>query len=117
MKLRTVCSAISYVVALTVALPGQAGTTPADVSGAEPLNVPTTVAAETLVAKVKRSSNRSDFQTKSPLLHIEELAANRLNDDTARSEGYDANYIANFQESLTRKLAHELELRINGAKW
>lgn len=117
MKLRTVCSAISYVVALTFALPGLAGTTPADVSGAEPLNVPKNVAAETLVSKVKHSSDRSDFETKSPLLHIEELAANRLNNHTAGSEGYDANYIANFQESLTRKLAHELELRINDTNW
>lgn len=110
MKISTVCSAISYVVALTIFLPGFAVAAPADVSGAESLSNQQTTANTT--------QGRDVVETKSPQLHIEELAAKRLDGAEARkSADYNANYLANYQELLSSKLARELEHRISAKNW
>ena len=110
MSKRTVCSAISYVVALTIALPGLAAATPADVSGAN------------LVEAQRFALHRDSGQNFStgPMLHIEELNARRLSEVTEQSlvkTGYDEKYLADFQESLTRKLSRELENRVQSTPW
>lgn len=109
MTIRTVCSAISYVVALTIALPGLAATTPADVSGAKPLN------QQLAMNTVHKASNLSALAG-STAINIEKVDTRSLdNADYREPTAYDGNYLANFQEALTRKLSLELEERISGS--
>ena len=108
---RTVCSAFSYVVALTIALPGLAAATPADVSGANLPEVPQLA--------LKANSGHPSISP-SPVLHIEELNARRLSgvaEQRLAVTNYDQQYLADFQESLTQKISAELETRIKSTPW
>lgn len=115
MNLRTLCSAISCVVALTFALSGHAETTPTDVRGALEESGPLLVA--------KQSTQMPIYEevislTNAPQLHVEELASIHIGANSDRyPNGYDTKYLADFQEALTAHLSEELERKIQILAW
>lgn len=115
MNLRTLCSAISCVVALTFALPGHAETTPTDVRGALEESGPLLVA--------KQSTQMPEYEevislANAPQLHIEELRTMRIGTNSDQyPNGYDTKYLADFQEALTAHISEELERKIQVLAW
>ena len=122
MKLSTVCSAISCVVALSLALPGAAEPTPADVRGAS--STATTTYALTLSGHANESLPASTTErvystvNSAPPMHIEELAAKRISSSGINREvSYHTKYLADFQQTLTAKLSAELDRKIEILAW
>ncbi len=126
MTIRTTCSAISCVVALTLALPGEAEPTPADVRGASSNStaamVPTTLLSYNHAGETSKNASqkvRGFANTESaPPMHIEELTASRIGSPNGKHEiRYDIDYLTQFQEALTSQLSAELDQQIEGLEW